>query len=105
MNAILRFHAGISIALSSLAFAFLAIFGIKLIPGGPFVSFRGDIMPQILSLAAFGFAFVRYHSYSTKRRMLVLLIAGLAAVVSTLTALSTYSFFHEPFARGSFFRW
>ena len=105
MNTLLRFHAGISIALSLLALTFLVIYGEKMVPGGPFVSFRGDITPHIFALAALFFAFVRFRSYSTGRRVSSILIAGFAVLISTLTAHSTYAFFHEPFARGTFFRW
>lgn len=43
MNTVLRYHIGISLLLSFVAFTCAVVCGAKAIPGGPFVSFRGDI--------------------------------------------------------------
>jgi hypothetical protein len=102
---ILRFQFSVSIGLSVFAFALLVVFGEKRIPGGPFVSFRGDILPHFFVLAAVIFALVDYSSRSTRHRVFSILTAGLALTVSTLVALSTWSFFHEPYARGRLFAW
>lgn len=95
----------VSISLTFLAFAGAAVFGVKVNPGGPFVSVRGDILPHVFTLAAVGFALVRYSSFSAQRRVFAILTAGLALAVSTTVALNTWSFFHHPHARGRLFAW
>jgi len=98
-------HTAISFGLSVFAFLIAGFFGVKSIPGGPFISFRGDILPHFFTCAALIFSLIRYKPSSTPRRLLALFAAGLALLVSTLTALGTYSFFHDPYARGQFFCW
>lgn len=101
----LRFPLSISNGLSFVAFAFFVVFGGKQIPGGPFVSLRGDILPHIFTLAAVIFAFAHYSSLSTRHRVFSILTAGLALTISTLVALNTWSFFHTPHARGHLYAW
>ena len=76
-----RLHLTVSAGFSRLAFACLAIFDNKIIPGGPFISFRGDILPHMLTIGVF-FACVHYRSSFTRRRVLAILAAGLAVVAS-----------------------
>jgi hypothetical protein len=101
----LRKPLTVSICLSFLALACAALFGEKTNPGGAFVSARGDILPLVIALAAVGSALARYSSFSTQRRVLAILTAGLALTVATLVALNTWLFFHSPYVRGRFFAW
>jgi hypothetical protein len=95
----------ISVLLTFTGFACAVIFGVKMIPGGPFVSFRGDILPHIFAIAAFAVALRHYRSYPTIKRIISLCTAGFALLLSAATGLATYSFFYAPYARGAFFRW
>lgn len=92
-------------AVGYIALAVVCVFfgGSKIIPGGPFISFTGDILPHGFTAAAVVVCFRSYRSSSTGQRVILLILAGLAASLSLLTISSTYSFWTRPYARGSLF--
>ncbi|MEO8826677.1 MAG: hypothetical protein ABI443_12635 [Chthoniobacterales bacterium] len=62
-------------------------------------------MPQVFAASAIFFALWHYHSYSGRKKIVALLVVGIALLVSIFIGYSTYAFFHERFARGTFFAW
>jgi hypothetical protein len=105
MKATFRYTLIIAISLWFVGEYFKTHFGAKAIPGGPFVSFRGDVLPHIFAGIAILLIVWRYSSYSSGKKTTALFVVAFALLLSISTAHATYSFFHDPFARGVFFRW
>lgn len=105
MKLLLRYPLTVSLLLSFVGIAFFLVDAAKMIPGGPFISFRGDILPHVFAALAILIVLPGYRAYSTGRRITALCVIGFALLLSTATALSTYAFFKAPYARGAFFRW
>jgi hypothetical protein len=94
-----------SVILSFVGLACAVFFSIKMIPGGPFISFRGDILPHLLTGIALVLALFHYRSYTIQKRIGALFAGGLAIAFSIVIAFGTNSFFQNPYARGDFFGW
>ena len=72
----------------------------KTVPGGPFISVVGDILPSVAALAAIRLGFVALRG----RRAGVKFVAALCLLVASLTLgrimIDVYTFWSRPYARG-----
>ena len=83
----------------------LLVRGAKVIPGGPFVSVTGDILPVLFSAVVIFIGGSAYASARLGQRLAILLLAGLAVIRIGLALSGIASFTAEPYARGKLIEW
>ena len=77
----------------------------RIIPGGPFVSVHGDILPVLGCVALLALGAMGSRAVSPKRRMgfRLAMLASLGLIGLVVASLA--SFWRDPFARGPFLQW
>lgn len=85
--------------------AFLATSGIKVVPGGPFISLHADVAPAVLSVAFVAVAWRSLRHGPLLRRLTVALLTLCAVMVLILVLDSVISFWLRPHARGVLVGW
>ena len=83
----------------------LVITDVKVIPGGPFVSFHAEIVPVVCCLAALFFIARDFRAASLARRVGLSLLGFLSVGIIALVVRIVVSFCLDRFSRGALFGW
>ena len=85
--------------------AILVATTVRVIPGGPFLSIHGDILPILSCVALFVIASIALPRSSVPRRMLLISAMLGSLGLTGLIVAKVVSFWREPFARGELVGW
>jgi len=77
----------------------------KIIPGGPFLSIRGDVMPIIISCIVLTIGLRAYRTASLGSRLLILLFCGIALFFIITVLENVVMFATDKYARGPLLDW
>jgi hypothetical protein len=77
----------------------------KIIPGGPFVSVHGEILPAVSCLAMLFLVVRDFRTATTARRIGLSFLAFVSVSIIFLVVFIVVSFCRERFARGALFGW
>src|SRR5579864_8000460 len=77
----------------------------RIIPGGPFVSFHGDILPVVGCAATLAVSAITFRAISQERRLILGSAMLASLVVIGVVVTNVLSFWNEPFARGAILAW
>ena len=75
----------------------------RVIPGGPFISIIGDVLPFLAALAAIVFGFVCLRASGTAPKLIAIIAITIATVAIAQVIRDVYSFWQYPYARGDLF--
>ncbi len=93
--------------ISMVAFACFACFYsghvTRSIPGGPFVSFFGDILPAFAAIASIGIELLTLRRLPTGPKMFAIALILIATISLANVCIDVYSFCNRPHARGNLF--
>lgn len=77
----------------------------RIVPGGPFVSYTGDILPFVAALAAIRLCLLllRVRGFASKPLALAPILFATVAMANVIRGI--VQFWFRPHARGDFFGW
>lgn len=93
-------HIALLIACDLISFFMMGIGGMKRIPGGPFISITGNILPVIIAFMTLFITIDAYPHSGITKRIIMLILTGFAYLLAIAAILSVYDFWMDPYARG-----
>jgi hypothetical protein len=73
---------------------------IRIVPGGPFISITGDLLPAVASVVAMRLGLLILRGNALLPKLLALLFILLATLALSRVMIDVYTFWIRPFARG-----
>ena len=73
----------------------------RIVPGGPFISVTGDVLPFFAALAAIALGFLCLRSHDAAHKLFAVILILIATIAVANITVDVYSFWHRPAARGS----